>query len=317
VSNTISGTAYIGPSGCGPGVECDTASGILVFESGLNSVSGAGVSVNGNHVSQFDIGVAVQDSPKVTVVGNVLDGQRDTEENGCRPVVKGIDANFTSLLPAPTTVTIQNNTVSNVKLAADDHGCQTGLGIRSAAYSADGAPAVATTVTGNVVSDFQKNGITVNGQMNTAKITKNNVTGWGTQSDIAQNLIQLGFGAGGTVGGKFTSGNTLSNFGAYTGPSDDSSAGVLLYDVRVGVKVTGNTFREAAGLLDLNGASTQGGYTVLLFNDLGGTGPDVKGTKNDWGVYTATEIAQRIYDGNDDPSAGVVSFQPFLPPPGP
>ena len=46
----------------------------------------------------------------------------------------------------------------------------------------------------NIVSDYQKNGITANGPVN-ATITGNTVTGDGPINYIAQNGIQVGYGA--------------------------------------------------------------------------------------------------------------------------
>ena len=42
-------------------------------------------------------------------------------------------------------------------------------------------------------------------------------------------------------------------------------------------------------------------------------GPDVNATKNDWGAYSQQDIFQRIFDGVDNPTSGIVSFNPFLP----
>ena len=173
-------------------------------------------------------------------------------------MLKGIDANFTGLSTGDQTITIEKNTLDDLELASDLHGCQTGSGIRVGAFASDSAPPVTSTVSGNTVSQFQKNGITINGESNTGKLTTNTVTSdLGTQSQIAQNLIQFGFGAGGSIGGKSTKGNHLNGFGAYTGTGSDSSAGILLYDVAPGVKINGNTFREASGLLSATATASR------------------------------------------------------------
>jgi hypothetical protein len=309
--NVVSGTAYTGSSSCD--TSCDTASGILLYD------AGDGVTVNANSLSVFDNGIAVQDSNDADIAQNTLNGNRESENDGCRPVIFGIYADFSSQSSGDQTITVANNTLDHLDLSGsspDLHGCQTGSGIRIDAES--DAPAVSSVIKGNSVTDFQKNGIVVRGTPNTGTLTHNTVTStFGTQSDIAQNLIEIAYGATATIGGSSPTkqGNTLNGFGAYTGPSDDASAGILLYDVSAGVKINNNTFSEGAGLLSHNGADTQGGYTVLLANDTATTpGPDVNATRNHWGHdFTATDIAQRIYDGNDDPSSGIVFFTPFTP----
>jgi nitrous oxidase accessory protein NosD len=294
IGNGVTGTAYTGPSGCD--TSCDTAAGILLYQ------AGSGVKVTTNVLSAFDEGISIVDSDNVDVASNALHGNRDSETDGCRPVIFGIYGHFSTSGQA---ITIEKNALDHLTLSSDLHGCQTGSGIR-----VDG-PA-SSVINGNSVTGFQKNGIVVRGGGSFAKITTNTVTSTlGTQGDIAQNLIEVAFDATATIGGsKATQGNTLNGFGAYTGPSDDSSAGILLYDVAPGVKINNNTFNEGAGLLTHNGADTQGGYTVLLYNDVAPfPGPGVNATKNSWGVgITGPAIAQRIYDFNDDSHSGLVTF---------
>jgi hypothetical protein len=67
----------------------------------------------------------------------------------------------------------------------------------------------------------------------TATITGNTVTGDGPVGYIAQNGIQVGFGASATVKGNTASGN-------YYTPSSDLACGLLMYQAG-GVKSSGNT----------------------------------------------------------------------------
>jgi len=76
-------------------------------------------------------------------------------------------------------------------------GCQEGNAIEVRNIDALGNPAstsVTVAIADNTATDYQKNGITVNGAVN-ATITGNTVTGDGPVDYIAQNGIQIGFGA--------------------------------------------------------------------------------------------------------------------------
>jgi parallel beta-helix repeat protein len=88
-------------------------------------------------------------------------------------------------------------------------------------YRALGTGTASGTISGNTLTKYQKGGITVNGNVS-ATITNNIVTGQGPVDYIAQNGIQLGYGAKATVTGNTVTGN------AYTGANLASSAGILV-----------------------------------------------------------------------------------------
>lgn len=107
-------------------------------------------------------------------------------------------------------------------------------------YRADGGTA-SGTISGNRITNYQKNGITANWSVTTT-ITNNTVIGQGPVDYIAQNGIQIGYGAKATVTGNTVSGN------AYTGPNLASSAGILVVGgpcfglpYTVGLDITRNT----------------------------------------------------------------------------
>jgi parallel beta-helix repeat protein len=77
------------------------------------------------------------------------------------------------------------------------------------------------TISDNTVTDYQKNGITINGNVS-ATIANNTVTGEGPVPYIAQNGIQVGYGAQATVTENTVTGN------AYTGANLASSGGILV-----------------------------------------------------------------------------------------
>ena len=127
---------------------------------------------------------------------------------------------------------ITNNTVVGIRQGAS--GCQEGnaIEVRNAPFDTTPGPMKGVTISGNTVRDYQKTGIAASGHV-AATITNNTVTGAGPINYIAQNGIQVGFGASATVKGNTVSGNW------YT-PVSDVACGVLLYQAG-GVKASSNT----------------------------------------------------------------------------
>jgi hypothetical protein len=81
---------------------------------------------------------------------------------------------------------IVNNTVKDISWG---NGAQQGLGIY---VRIDDSVAREVNIRENIITNFQKNGITINKGPVQAKIHKNTVTGWGNTTIIAQNCIQVG-----------------------------------------------------------------------------------------------------------------------------
>jgi len=157
--------------------------------------------------------------------------------------------------------TIGNNTVQNQLLPPGFQGCQSGQGIYVQSETA-GTPAV--TILGNSVNNFDKNGITINEAAATGTIKNNVVVGNGPVDYIAQNGIQIGFGATGRVVG-----NQVSNF-VYS-PATTGSAGVLLYDIDASVTaaplVSGNTVTNAQYGVVLDAVNGTSGSLVVIENN--------------------------------------------------
>ena len=117
------------------------------------------------------------------------------------------------------------------------NGTQHGVGIYFA--YASGATG---SITNNRITRYQKGGIAVTGLGNSAQITHNTVIGLGPVNFIAQNGIELGAGAKGSI----TNNNVSNN--SYTGPNFASSGGILLFGgscygeaLQVKTSMTGNT----------------------------------------------------------------------------
>jgi len=104
-------------------------------------------------------------------------------------------------------------------------GCQEGNGIEArnfAGESMSSADRTQVTISDNTVNDYQKTGILVNGNVD-AVVTRNVVNGIGPTDLIAQNGIQIGFGATALVSANTITGNN------YT-PTSFFSCGIIVVD---------------------------------------------------------------------------------------
>ena len=108
------------------------------------------------------------------------------------------------------------------------------------------------TVAGNTVSGYQKNGITCNDAHTACTVKGNVVTGAGPISTEAQNGIQLGFGATGSV-----SGNTVADDNCTASSSIGTASGILIIQAS-DTSVTGNSVSDSQQAIVLQ---SFGGYT--------------------------------------------------------
>ena len=140
--------------------------------------------------------------------------------------------------------TVRNSVVKNARLGAGLGGCQSGLGIFAQSDGVGGTSVV--TVSNTSVHDFQKNGITGNGSGTTLTATNNEVTGDGPTPSIAQNGIQIGFGAKGTITSNVVSEVVYSLCVDPSAPdpnpcNNGSSTGILVYAGGAATTVSSNT----------------------------------------------------------------------------
>jgi hypothetical protein len=184
--------------------------------------------------------------------------------------------------------TISNDTAENQLLPRGFRGCQNGLGILVENQTIN-TPQV--KINKNTVINFDKNGITVSYPAAKASITNNTVTGRGPIDSAAQNGIQLGYGATGTI-----KGNTVSNFIYSPAPI---AAGILLYDLPAGSylsppRVNANTV-------------TNSQFGVVLVAVSGAPGAPVPVKKNNIsgavsagvGLYSAFGVDEGVQISND------------------
>ena len=145
-------------------------------------------------------------------------------------------ANYYGVVNNGSNVTVTKSQIHDIgenPLNGDQHG----YGI----YFTEDNAAIGT-ISSNLIWNYQKNGIVVRGTHSKATITKNTVIGQGPVNYIAQNGIEVGEGAKGSVTSNIVSGN------AYSGTGDATAAGVLVYGgscygvaLTIGTTVTGNT----------------------------------------------------------------------------
>jgi hypothetical protein len=163
--------------------------------------------------------------------------------------------------------TITDDAVRN-QIVPMEEGCQIGLAIN--VESSSGTPQV--TVSNNSVRNYQKNGITAAGLGSgnpgpNVSVTGNTVIGIGPTPAIAQNGIQISYGATGKV-----SGNDVAD-DIYTG-SNFSSSGILIY-ASVGITVSNNTVESTQVAI-----ATAADPTFGLADDASVTSNHIGGTQN-------------------------------------
>ncbi len=238
--------------------------------------------------------VYVHDTADASIVGFTIDG--DGNGNG--------NYRFDGIGFFNAGGTIQGNTIQNIS-DTPFSGTQHGVGIF--VYATDGGPHT-IIIDGNVIEDYQKNGMTVAGNGVTAEITDNTVTGAGPTTVIAQNGIQVSGGADALIQGNTVTGNV------YTLPAA-SSTGILFFgpdDVEivdnhldgndVNAYITGAGTAEVTGNTILNGIwdgvwIENSGPTTITGNTFSGNAEGV-GLWNDMIDMTTVHINGNIFAGN-------------------
>ncbi len=134
---------------------------------------------------------------------------------------------------------ITNNTLRDINQGSS--GCQEGnaIEVRNAPFDGTHPNTQRVTIKWNIITDYQKTGIVANGDVD-AIISDNSATGLGPVPVIAQNSIQVGFGATGrvmrnTVAANFFTGSGFVSTGVLVFQAD----GVIVQDNAVSSSQTG------------------------------------------------------------------------------
>jgi len=120
-------------------------------------------------------------------------------------------------------------------------GCQLGIAILAGTTRGGGEVGHAV-LKGVTVTGYQKNGPTAVETGSTLVMTASKVTGVGPSPYIAQNGIEVAFGAKGTVGTSSIAGNECNVPSCVS--LAEQAAGVLFFESALGSKVSGSTIKE-------------------------------------------------------------------------
>jgi parallel beta-helix repeat protein len=206
----------------------------------ITGVSGATIKPAGTVVNSSSLAtgapisaiVLVQGTTAVTIDGLAVDGSTGGPFTGC-------GTNYVGIYYRNASGAVKNVAVRNIALGPSLEGCQAGLGI----FVQSGDSGTSTvSVTGSSVHGYQKNGITGNEVGTTLTATGNAVTGWGPTPFLAQNGIQIGWGAGGEIKDNRVVDNVWSPCAAADDPdcAAGASSGVIVFGGD-NVTVSGNT----------------------------------------------------------------------------
>ena len=226
--------------------------------------------------------LGVSDSDNVTVKNLTLDGAGTGNSNN--RLYGLFYANSSGLIDHVTAKAMRHTPLNGV---------QGGVGIY--VYNTD-TVARTVTATNNTAIDYQKGGLVFNGVGLTAMVEKNTTTGIGPTPLIAMNGIQIGFGASGTV-----TRNTVTGHD-YTGPVDDTAAGILIYEAsaivtsnvinsnQVGISSYKSDFTASrnyisGGTIGEYGVAQDGGTSTITANNI---------TSNDYGIDVSTSESTTV-----------------------
>jgi hypothetical protein len=131
--------------------------------------------------------ILVKDTTDVDIRDVIVDGANN-DITACSP-------DFIGILYQNASGEVARVAVRNVKLSTTLNGCQSG----SAILIQSGGGTSVVGVKSSSIHDYQKNGITANEVGTQVQIEDNVVTGVGPTTGAAQNGIQIGFGAGGSI----------------------------------------------------------------------------------------------------------------------
>lgn len=221
-------------------------------------------------------GVFVVDGVQgVDIEGFIVDGS-NSGLSACSPILIGI-------LYQNSSGHVRHNAVRHMSLGSNPsvNGCASGNGIVAETTSGSSSSVEATD---NSIWDYQRNGITGNDAGTQLTADGNAITGIGPTTGAAQNGIQIGFGAGGTLTNNTITDNVWSGC---TSPTvcTANGTGILIFESngvivrnnslatnQVGIYVGGDNSKVAMNTISnsvtLIGVALVGNDNVVVRNTL-------------------------------------------------
>lgn len=188
--------------------------------------------------------VFVSGAANVSINGLTVDGVNNGISE-CAPRLIGIYFQNAS-------GSLRHEAIRNFKLSAALNGCQSGTGVF---VESGGGQSSEVEVADCSIHDYQKNGITANETGTSVNIRRNVVTGVGPTTGAAQNGIQIGFSASGTIRN-----NTVAN-NLWAPCTNAQTCQAVATDILVtgsdGVTVTDNTVGLANVGIFIDGNNAQ------------------------------------------------------------
>jgi len=220
------------------------------------------------------------------------------------------------------TAYVLQNTIEHIR-DQPISGCQNGHGISVGVVTGYNDATASTvgqaTISGNTIFDYQKGGIDVVNTGSTATITGNTITGVGPTTAIAQNGIEVLYGAVATVRSNTVSGNSYSaacNTQNYF-TSCDQSAGILLYDPATSTVQGNEAYKNDVGIWAVStGTGTVGTVTAtsnnvhdnygygLVFDGVTGVSQNNFFSKNPVGILVTDSAANAFVTSISDQFVG-------------
>jgi len=258
-----------------------------------------------NTVSLFDsapiaTAILVQNVSNVAVRGLIVDGANNGISE-CAPDLEGITFQNAS-------GSIERAAIRNFKLGSGLEGCQSGSGI----FVQSGGGATSNVeINDCTIHDYQKNGITADEVGTQAAIRRNVVTGIGPTTGAAQNGIQIGFGAGGSIERNLVTNNIFSP--CNNAATCTAVATNILVAQSDGVEVSHNHagISQVAIFIAANGASVVGNETfaAFVFDGIRVEGDEASVRNN--GVFNGAEAGIFLLGNNDVVRQNVITEAPI------
>jgi len=164
-------------------------------------------------------------------------------------------------------VATRNQWIGSSESDGGSNGCQNGLGIF---VQSGNSGTSAVTVQNSSVHDYQKNGITGNESGTSLTVMNSDIVGQGATTGAAENGIQIGFGATGSISGNLVIDDVWAP-DTITDPGD-AAAGILLFDSVNGTSVKSNTVGNTQfGIAAVTDTGGEGDNATISMNKVFGT----------------------------------------------